>query len=255
MSLADLARTLPAMLDSAPAKQRNVIVRPHGSGVSFIQLDDLKADMLACLAPAVFLILQTSPANFQAWIATSGAEDADFARRLRKGTGADATASGATRIAGSLNFKDKYAPNFPRVAIEQAQPGRKATAAELDQLGLVAAPEPPARATPSPARRYAGGSARRWPDYARCVKDAPLNGDKSGPDISRADFLWCKIASQWGWSVEATAARLMELSRKAQENGERYATRTAQAGEAAAARDRRAGATQRQNPLGTPEQR
>ena len=49
------------------------------------------------------------------------AEDKDFARRLRKGTGADPTASGATRVAGSLNFKDKYAPDFPRVAIRAGE--------------------------------------------------------------------------------------------------------------------------------------
>ena len=31
VSLAELTRTLPAMLDThAPAKQRNIIVRPHG---------------------------------------------------------------------------------------------------------------------------------------------------------------------------------------------------------------------------------
>ena len=221
MSLAEIGRTLPAMLDSAPAKQRNVIVRPHGPAVTFIQLDDLAPAMLASLAPAVFLTLQTSPGNFQAWIAMDGAEDKDFARRLRKGTEADATASGATRVAGSLNFKDKYAPNFPRVAIEQAQPGRKTTPAELERLGLVAAPEPPALATPSPARRRVGARARRWPDYSRCVEGAPLNSDKSGPDISRADFVWCMTALDWGWSAEQTAARLMEESRKAQENGVR----------------------------------
>src|SRR5271155_845324 len=103
--------------------------------------------MLARLAPAVFLTQRTSQGNFQAWIAMTGAEDKDFARRLRKGTGADATASGATRVAGSLNIKDKYAPNFPRVAIEQAQLCRKTTPAELEQLGLVAARAsfPPAR--------------------------------------------------------------------------------------------------------------
>ena len=33
---------------------------------------------------------------------------------------ADLTASGATKIAGSLNFKDKYAPDFPRVKILEA---------------------------------------------------------------------------------------------------------------------------------------
>jgi len=117
MSLADLIRTMPAMLDSAPGKQRNIIVRPHGSSVVFIQLDDLAPAMLTRLAPAVFLALQTSPGNFQAWLAMTGAENKELARRLRKGTGADATASGATRVAGSLNFKYKYAPNFPRVAM------------------------------------------------------------------------------------------------------------------------------------------
>jgi len=129
MKLADLIRTLPAILDSATRQQRNVIVRPYGLGVSFIQLDDLRADMLTHLAPAVFLILKTSPGNFQAWVVIPGAED----KVLFKGTKADATASGATRAAGSKNFKDKYAPDFPRVAIEQAPPGRKTTEAELEQ--------------------------------------------------------------------------------------------------------------------------
>jgi len=47
------------------------------------------------------------------------------------------------------------------------------------------------------------------------------------PDISRADFTWCRTAIEWGWSEEATASRLMELSSKARENGETYARMTA----------------------------
>jgi hypothetical protein len=47
-------------------------------------------------------------------------EDEDFARRLREGTGADTTTSGATRVAGSINSKEEYAPQFPRVAIHTA---------------------------------------------------------------------------------------------------------------------------------------
>lgn len=256
MRLADLTRALPAILDSATRQQRNVIVRPHGLGVSFVQLDDLAPAMLSRLAPAVFLILRTSPANFQAWLAIAEVEDKDFARRLRKGTGADATASGATRVAGSLNFKDKYAPDFPRVLIEQAQPGRKTTAAELERLGLVAAPEPMAPRSYPPARPRIEGEPRAWPDYQRCLRGAKLNRDETGLDISLVDFLWCKIACQWGWSIDATAARLMELSRKAQEkeNGEAYALRTARAGEVAAAKDRRAKATQRPYPVQTPKQ-
>src|SRR5208337_3719648 len=118
------------------------------------------------LAPAVFLALETSPGNFQAWVAMPDAEDKDFARRLRKGTGADPTASGATRVAGSLNFKDKYAPVFPRVAIREANAGRRTSAGELERLGLglglVATPDelPPLRVAPARASSGPGGSRR-----------------------------------------------------------------------------------------------
>jgi len=235
----DLARSLPAMLDAAPARQRNVIVRPHGPGVTFIQLDDVEAEALARLAPAVFLILETSPGNFQAWVAMRGKEDKDFARRLRKGVGADATASGATRVAGSLNFKDKYAPDFPRVVIRQVSPGRMTGADELERLGLVAPAEelPPLRI--SPALPRSGTDNRRWPSYARCVEGAPLNSEENGPDISRADFVWCMTAITWGWSTDETADRLMEESTKAKENGRAYAELTARNAALAVERRRR----------------
>jgi hypothetical protein len=228
VSLADLSHTLPAMLDSAPANQRNVIVRPHGPAVTFIQLDDLAPTNLARLAPAVFLILETSPRNCQAWVAMTGADNKDFARRLRKGTKADATASGATRVAGSFNFKDRYAPAFPRVTIHRANPRRLTTPAELERLDLLAPPEAPAPPCFTPARMRPGPARRKWPSYARCVDGAPLNGDKTGPDISRADFVFCMTAIDWGWSTEETAARLTEESSKAQgRDGEGYAARTA----------------------------
>jgi hypothetical protein len=227
VSPAELMRTLPGILDDAIRRQRNLIVRPHGPGVSFIQLDDLKAEKLPPLAPAVFLTLETSPGNFQAWLALPGVEDKDFARRLRKGTGADTTASGATRVAGSVNFKDKYAPDFPQVAIHAAHPGRLADADALDRLGLVAAPEGVAQPLRiAPARVSAGGS-RRWPSYARCVDGAPLNSEETGPDISRADFVFCMTAITWGWSVTETADRLMKESAKAQANRRAYAELTA----------------------------
>src|SRR3954447_11592744 len=57
---AELTRTLPGILDSATSSERNVIVRPHGPDITFLQLDDLAADRLSALAPAVFLILKTS---------------------------------------------------------------------------------------------------------------------------------------------------------------------------------------------------
>ena len=47
--------------------------------------------------------------------------------------------------------------------------------------------------------------------------DAPLNHDKTGPDISRADFTWCMTAISWGHSIEATAAREAALDAVADE--------------------------------------
>ena len=61
-------------------------------------------------------------------------------------------------------------------------------------------------------------------------------GDR--PDISKADFVWCMTAIDWGWSIEQTAGRLFEVSSKAQENGEAYALMTAQNAVAAVQRRR-----------------
>jgi RepB DNA-primase N-terminal domain len=233
VSLANLARTLPQMIDAAPAAQRNIIVRPYGSGISFLQLDDLAAEQLTRLAPAVFLTLETSPGNFQAWLALPGREDKELARRVRRGTGADATASGATRVAGSLNFKDKYAPNYPRVAIREVRAGHKTNAAELERLGFVA---PPEEFTPLPPARALGN--RKWPSYAHALDGAPLDSEGQGPDRSRADFVWCMTASTWGFGVDEIAERLIEESNKAQANGKGYAVTTARNAAAAVQRRR-----------------
>jgi hypothetical protein len=161
--------------------------------------------------------------------------DADFARRLRKGTGADLTASGATRISGSLNFKEKYALAFPRVETVHTASGLVVTRSELDALGIVAPAEPPLSMLP-PARVSRPSSPRSWPSYERCLENAPPTRGGGRPDVSRADFTWCLIALDWGFGVEETAARLMEESRKAQENGEGYALRTANSAAAALVR-------------------
>lgn len=234
ISATDLVRTIPALLDTALADRLNLTVRPYGQGAWFIQLDDLAAEQLPALAPAMFLIIETSPGNHQAWLAMAGNHDREFARRVRRAAGADLTASGATKIAGSLNFKDKYAPDFPRVRIRAAQAGRMTGPAELERLGLVAPPE--TFPTLSPARRFARGTDK-WASYAMCLDRAPRNRDGSGPDRSRADYVWCMIAISWGHNIDETAARLMQESRKAREEGQSYAAQTAR--QAAGAVERR----------------
>jgi RepB DNA-primase from phage plasmid len=233
-SLEQLRHTLGPMLKVATAQQHNVIVRPGQSErVELIQLDDLAEPELRRLGPVSLVVLATSPGNGQSWVAMEDCTP-DFARRLRQGTNADASASGATRISGSRNFKAKYAPDFPLIEILACHPGQVVQRADLERRELVALLE---EVNSNPRISLLPTGRRKWPSYQRCVQQAPLvRGGENRPDISKADFVWCMIALDWGWSMAATAARLMQQSRKAQENGERYALLTVQNAAAAVAR-------------------
>jgi hypothetical protein len=220
---------LAAWMESSIRGQLNFIVRPRGAMAELVQLDDLSAAMVERLNRCALLTLTTSPGNHQAWIAIKDGT-ADFTRRLRQGTGADPSASGATRLPDSINYKRKYAPDFPTVRILQAMSRRVVARSELESLGLVTSDSSPARV--SNDRR-----ARRWPSYEHCVAGAPMRHRGDQTDISRADFTFCLISLDWGWSIADTAARLLEISSKARENGERYAWLTVE--RAAAALHRR----------------
>jgi hypothetical protein len=224
-TLAQIRESLPYLIPSSFRRQNNVIIRPHGPQTDLIQLDDLKPADLDRVKSAAFLVIETSPGNFQVWVAAACKPDKELARRLRKGVGADPSASGATRVAGSANYKQKYAPNFPVVAIRAAQTGRTVTPDELQALGLLAPADPPRLAVQSSTKSR---RSLKWPSYTRCLADAPFTNDGQKRDISRADFTWCLIALDWGHSVEETAIRLMEQSAKARENGQSYADMTAQ---------------------------
>lgn len=103
------------------------------------------------------------------------------------------------------------------------------------ELGLLTEPEP---VKTFPLRVSHSGTGRTWPDYARCVQGAPPTNDKSGPDISRADYMFAIMAARRNWGAEDIAVKLMELSSKAHDNGESYARRTAQNAVAAVDRER-----------------
>jgi hypothetical protein len=233
----DLRRLMPAMVRTAairrsyqlPGGERimageNLIIRPVGQGgVAFVQLDDLNVEQLDRVRPAVFIIHATSPGNHQAWIAVSGVPEGkegfkEFTRRVRRAVGGnDKAASHATRIAGTENFKAKYAPEFPTVNIVETHPGRIMTPDQLETLGLLAPPEPIQAAALKFTRQAekASGKDRQWPSYEKALAGAPQGHD--GPDRSRADFWWCYLALQRGWSAEETEAKLLEVSEKARE--------------------------------------
>ena len=220
---------LPALLESARQRQRNVIVRPRG-GTELVQLDDLDGGAVERVRSAAFLILTTSADNHQAWVAVRDGTP-EVARHLRRGTGADPSASGAARVAGSSNFKRKYAPDFPTVQVWEVRPRHMVTAAELEVLGVMAPQD--GMGISCPRHVSPGWRRKAWPSYQRCVQNAPRRCGEDLPDISRADFTFCLLAIDWGWSIEATAARLLESSSKARENGPAYARLTTERAAAA----------------------
>lgn len=229
-----LRRWMPHLLESAVARQDNVIVRPRGATAELVQLDDLNGAGLERVRRVAFLILATSACNHQAWVAVPECS-ADFARRLRQGSGADRSASGAARIAGSINFKRKYAPDFPTVNILETTPQRTTSRAELEGLGLLAPSQPLNSALP-PRRVSPSWRPKPWPSYERCLRNAPLAHNSDQPDVSRADFTFCLLAIDWGWNVPDVCQRLLQMSPKARQSGAAYAELTAQRAAAAVAR-------------------
>jgi hypothetical protein len=187
----------------------NLMVRPMSDTAAFIQLDDLTEAKLDRVRPVAFLTVRTSPGNHQGWLAVprfaSDQERKDFTRRVKKQVSADSSATGSVRLAGTSNFKAKYAGDFPKVAIIDAAPGRMTTPEALESLGLVASADP----APTVVRfKTSGnhsrlGAERSWPDYELCVKGAPI-AKEGGPDRSMADFFWCMMAAQRGHGTQDT---------------------------------------------------
>jgi hypothetical protein len=232
----ELRQKLPSMMRTAAIRRpvtlpdggtmmagENLIMRPISANTAFVQLDDLSPDQLDRLRDAACIIHATSPGNYQAWIAVSGVSEGkeqfkEFTRRVRRAVGGnDKSASHATRVAGTENFKLKYAPSFPTVTIVEAHPGRVLTSQQLEELGLLAKPEPVNATALKFTRRgeNSSGKPKQWPSYEKALAGAPQAHD--GPDRSRADFWFSYLALQRGWSAEETEAKLLEVSEKARE--------------------------------------
>jgi hypothetical protein len=140
--ISELHRSIGPLLKEAAARQHNVIIRPIPTRAALVQLDDPPPASIERLKEAAFLIHRTSATGHQVWLALDAKPDLEFKRRLKKGARADIMATGATRIAGSLNFKRSYAPAFPCVEIIHAAPGQIITRATLENLSILAPPEP-----------------------------------------------------------------------------------------------------------------
>jgi RepB DNA-primase from phage plasmid len=232
-SLEQLRRRIGGDLQVAESNRHNVIIRPRSTTALLVQLDDFSPEKAAQLEPYAFITICTSPGNGQVWLAVAdGPKESEkeaakaFRKRVRRGAGADKSATGATRISGSLNFKQHYAPEFPTVTLAHINHGKTITAAQLEQAGLIAPAEEPVPILPPasvPRRMPPLGAtpARYWPDYEKALRGAPLKKHGNGPDRSLADYMFCRWAAQRGWTVEEIAIKLMEVSPKAQEQARR----------------------------------
>ena len=145
-------------------------------------------------------------------------------------------------MAGVLNWKEKYLPDPPMVTIISGVPGRVMTPDRLQNMGLLAEPEPPLPEIVKPApARVSSRLNRIWPSYAISLAGAPPNSEGTGPSRSHADYVWCKTAIKWGWSIEETTMKLFEVSEKARslmETDPGYTRVTVQNAAAAVERDR-----------------
>jgi RepB DNA-primase from phage plasmid len=238
-SLDELRAKLPAMVRTAANHRpvtlpdgkttlagENLIMRPIGRNTAFIQLDDLAPEQLNRVRDAACIIHATSPGNYQAWIAVSGAPEGkegfkEFTRRVREKVGGnDKSASHATRVTGTENFKLKYPPNYPTVTIVETYPGRLMTPEQLEALGLLSRKPEPEKATELQFTRRArnrSGREGQWPSYEESLSRSGPKHSGPGPDRSTADFWWCYFALREGFSQKETEAQLLEESECARE--------------------------------------
>jgi hypothetical protein len=245
-SIDELIKRVPATVASREARRESVILsHPTGEGITLLQLDDIPEDRLLLIQHLAFIVIQTSPGSFQAWLAwKSQEEDTEFKSRVRKLI-SDKNATGAVRIPGSRNFKLPYLRKygeFPLIEITHVSPGRLTSREEIvGAFGLPVAIELPAGgARPAVSEKRSrvedaaclmeslksSATGNRWPSYKMCLDGSYADGKQQRHS---ADYFWCKQSFLWGqgYGVADVAARLMLESAKAQERGSRYATETA----------------------------
>lgn len=223
----DLLASCPALVARSEQRSQSITLRVWGG--SIVQTDDCTREVMERLLPFSFFVAETSPENFQAWIALPPdlADDSrrDVRERLlrrfkERGEGANGGANGAVRLPGTLNAKMKYRQSlghFPRVALTHVELGRIATPLELEQAGLLAAPveRPKLSVAPSSAKLPSGS----MPDYQSHLVAA-------GGDRSRADIRWSMAALGAGFPPHMVVGQLEAMSGKAQGRRDDYARKT-----------------------------
>ena len=212
---------------------------------AIIQVDDASAEVYERLKPFAFAAIETSPGNFQVWLALpksfirADGEISEEGKALRKrllkkfeagGETANGGAYGSTRLPGTFNIKEKYQPDFPQIQLTHVCMGRIVTPEELDAAGLLSpAPVRPASTFAESPRYRNSKLPTAWPDYQYYVSRAPLKEDGQ-PNVSRADESFVVRCFSLGHSRHSIAAKLRSVRDKAAKRDD-YVERTLNAAE------------------------
>jgi hypothetical protein len=223
-------------------QNHNVALRAWGA---IIQVDDCTAQIMERLKPFAFLITETSPGNYQVWLALPktfiGAdgkineEGKAIRKRLLKkfeerGEFANGGAYGSTRLPGTLNIKEKYQGSFPQIHVVYVAMGRITTPEELEQAGLLAdAPASPVLTLVESSRYRNSNLPTGWPDYQYYVSRAPAKEDGQ-PNLNSADESFVVRCLALGHPRYSVGAKLRTLRDKAANRAD-YVERTLNAAE------------------------
>jgi hypothetical protein len=234
--------------EQAGGEYWSMAVRPRSERVVFWQVDDATRATCERLRAVSLLQIETSPDNYQCWLAIGDEiekDELDVQRerllRVVKRTGGNGGSYGALRWPGSINHKPerKQADGAqPIVRIVHLEAGRVTTIAELEGLGLLAPPIK--KAERSNFKVYANKVPTKWPSWDQELGYCRLKEDSGDPDRSEADFRWCRTAFLWGWSEAEITAELRKVSPKACDETRHYIHRTVERASAAAANGRAA---------------
>jgi len=231
-TLASLSKKLPAYLRRSDQRLESLCLRPRDGMI--VQVDDCDSEVAEKLRPFAFLVIETSPGNFQVWLAlpldfTDAARQELRERLLRRLNPKkdrklpNGGAFNSLRLPGSINAKQKYVEkygSFPRVRLIHAALGRIVAPLELENAGLLAPVEKsqPVKAANHPA---ASKLPSYWPDFDEYLQ-RHWKEDENRPDRSSGEEAWVCACARVGWPRHLIIEQLSRLSLKQKGRRDNY---------------------------------
>jgi hypothetical protein len=231
-------RNVEKIIQNAESKNYDVMGRIDGATYgTLIQLDEVSRSLLSRLLPHAFIAFETSPENFQVWIALPIGTPIKQRNRIRARLiralnpnddkeGVNRGSCGEMRWPQSINQKPKY--NGFRVRLIHGSMGHFVAPPELDAAGLLAPIPKRERAkdrssssqSQSPLRAEASRPVQNHP--AKTVPDYPALLGRYGGSRHDADGQFLIHCIKRGFTKTERRQLLFARSTKCRELGESY---------------------------------